>query len=75
MPDDIESAFWESAKCRESIGEAYENLYYTPVFSLISFKTSGVVVSQPAFLSPFSAVANLELNFSVSIRDHLTVTS
>ena len=38
MPDDIESAFWESAKCRESIGEAYENLYYTPVFSLISIQ-------------------------------------
>ena len=29
--DDLESAFWESANIRESVGEAYENLYYTPV--------------------------------------------
>ena len=30
VEEDIESAFWEAAKIRESIGEAYENLYYTP---------------------------------------------
>jgi len=34
VPEDIESAFWEAAKARESIGEAYENLYYTPVLQL-----------------------------------------
>ena len=31
IADDLESAFWESANIRESVGEAYENLYYTPV--------------------------------------------
>ena len=27
----MEAAFWASATIRESIGESYENLYYTPV--------------------------------------------
>ena len=31
MGDDAESAFWEAAKIRESVGEAFETLYYTPV--------------------------------------------
>lgn len=28
--DDLEAQFWNAAKLRESIGEAFENLYYTP---------------------------------------------
>ena len=39
IDDDDESAFWQAARIRESVGEAYETLYYTPVtlqdFSMI----------------------------------------
>ena len=37
MADDLESAFWASAKLREKIGEAYESLYYTPASWIYSF--------------------------------------
>ena len=29
--DDPESSFWEHARIREAVGEAYESFYYTPV--------------------------------------------